>query len=75
MNLVSDWENGNLRTLNGKKNKSMKIYSMRKCNDLNRLEIKANNEAIEEGLYIDCQLLWEDQICNIFLTISKRLFL
>ena len=55
---------------------------MRKCNDLNRLEIKANNQEIEEvksfkllGVYIYCQLLWEDQISNIFLIIRTRLFI
>ena len=82
MNLVSDWVNSNLMTLNCKKTKRMNIYSMRKFNDLDRLEVKANNQEIEEvksfkllGVYIDCQLLWEDQISNIFLITSKRLFL
>ena len=45
---------------------------MRKSNDFDRLEIEANNQEREEvksfkllGVYIDCQLLWEDQISNI----------
>ena len=40
MNLVSDWVNGNLMTLNCKKTKSMKMYSMRNLMILIGLKLK-----------------------------------